>query len=394
MKGLSKIELSRFVAIGIWLAFIIIRTGTNGIMAIWDVTIFGAFLLAVTSLTRTVRLRTLLSMFALGGFVMGVEAFISIIILPTSNMGAPTIRAFFVPIMENAAFLIPPAVLLWRKRPYIYSFGASDVMLLMAASASGFFLMEDAFIRLHGDWHAGPVFFAPSITHTGNRLVGDYLCVSQPVWGAIAGIAVGLALFSRVKSTTLFWPIVAAGIGLGVFDHFANNYVVGNSKDALRALNTAVMLNGWLPMVVFFAGLAAGVAVDLWINFINLPKQLRLRGLFDPQQHALAYEHFYAQNMTGDDKYRAEVVAGIRLAYLMGEAEPGKPAPAVSEPASAETAPAPLVSEPASQPAKDSESASKEAAPAAPEPAPSVPETKAEGPASADGEPSEKEEST
>lgn len=336
MKGLSKVELSRFIAIGIWLVFIIIRTGTNGIMAIWDATIFGAFLLAVTSLTRSVRLRTLLSMFALGGFVMGVEAFLSRTILPTS----PAIRAFFVPILENVAFLLPPAVLLWRKRPYLYSFGASDVMLLMAASASGFFLMEEAFIRLNSDWHAGPVFFAPSITETGNRLCGDYLCVSHPVWGALAGIAVGLALFARSKNTTLFWPIVAAGIGLGVFDHFANNYGIGNSKDALRALNTAVMLNGWLPVVVFFVGLAAGVAVDLWMNFINLPKQMRLRGLFDPQQHALAYEHFYAQNMTGDDKYRAEVVAGIRLAYLMEEAEPGKIAPSVPETAAEEPAPA------------------------------------------------------
>ncbi len=335
MKFLPQTEKTRFIAIGIWLAFIVIRTGTNGFMAIWDATIFGAFLLGVTVFTRSVRLRTLLSMIALGGFAMGLEGFISRVILPTS----PTTRSFFVPILENVAFLIPPAVLLWRKRPYLYSFGASDVMLLMAASASGFFLMEEAFIRQNGDWHAGPIFLAPSITTTGSRLVGDYLCSSQPVWGAMAGIAVGLALFARAKNKSLFWPIVAFGFGLGVFDHFTNNYFVGQSQDALRTFNMGVMLGGWLPVAVFFLGLPLAVVVDLWMIF-NLPKPMRLRGPFDPLQHSLAYEHFYAQNMTGDDKYRAEVCAGIRLAHLMTDKaetkEPEAKEPKTTEPKATE----------------------------------------------------------
>src|SRR5271163_3898320 len=124
--------------VGTWVVLTMVHTGTQGIIAL---SLNLAFILAVIVASkgvRTVSLRRVGLAFLCGGAVLGG------VILACYGFAADVnpsslMRTFFVPVLEEVAKILPVAFFLIRGRNFTaWTIGATDVLLLSAASGAGF----------------------------------------------------------------------------------------------------------------------------------------------------------------------------------------------------------------------------------------------------------------
>lgn len=301
----------------LWLASMLIQTGTGGIVALWTQGVFLIALLILTSATRTISARSLMPLFFLGGALLGVAILagkaLEIVARDSvwSTVGIPAI--------EEVLKIAPILVLLWLGRnEETLAFGASDVMLMAAVTGSGFALVEDAFIRHRGAWSES-LSWLPVTQIEGGRH-GTHLIAGHPVWAALAGCTLGIALLYRTRFS---WLVGISGFSWSLLDHIANNYR-NSYHNATATLLTVVTADGWLTVYLFVIGVIAVIGLDAYVAYATMPSRpefaiprgpwtmdgIRDLSRFLRARRAYAYAAFRARRASEAARGRYDEVAG------------------------------------------------------------------------------------
>lgn len=331
--GATRLPVRLLVFAGgvlVWVVAMFIVGGGKAITAIWTNALFLVPLVLVGSVVRTVGLRTIAVMCFAGGALMGVMYLVAQFLGPL--LGSSGRRAFVMPLLEELLKVLPVLGFVWQgRRTYTWTIGATDVLLLAAASGAGFGVVEDAHIRAHSGW-PGQIDWLPV-----TELISGRLIVGHAIWAALAGAMIGLALLLWTRRPALVAIIVGtSGFALAVLDHASNNYGVGASGWIATFLNF-VTANGWIALTLFFATAITCVAVDAWILFRRFPEERRylvpprlpgVQGLRDAwgfilDRRALAFVRYRSgavpQRLRDDV---ARLGAGLEWSLFMRQPEP------------------------------------------------------------------------
>jgi hypothetical protein len=253
------------------------------ILAIAFAHVWGVIqLIVLGSLSRTVRVRTVLAALAAGLYVIGpltvllqlqwIHFAASLLGMPVADMQG--IASYTVdPFLEEALKLLPLAMLLLLIPAVRRQWSVTDCVLIAAGTGSGYGLAEnlyryagspDSAHAIAGGWaiiigrHA---LLVPGILHTltswlpaGTVPVDETITVnSHLVWSAIGGLAVGLIVRHRTRAARL----VAGGLFLYIgLDHAAGNAALtrGSWLSALVApLHALATLGGFLAVAALVA---------------------------------------------------------------------------------------------------------------------------------------------
>jgi RsiW-degrading membrane proteinase PrsW (M82 family) len=295
-----------------WLGNMIVHTGSFGIAELRASLSFVIELVVITSATRTVSLNRVAALYCCGGTMMGVVWLISTVF--TSFIPSPDAvsRQFFVPFIEESLKLAPVVYLLWRgRRSRSWTMGASDIMVLAAASGGGFGLVEEAYFHLH----YGPTRALDWLQLT--RINGPTLTFGHSTWSALAGATLGLALLWRPRKP-LNYLLAWSGLLWSILDHSHHNYAIDRTGVSVDLLNI-VAGYGWISLYLFVPAVIAVLASDLYVVRGTLPaspelKIPRIRGLEDVKRvwrfllarRGLAYLMFKSRRVPG--RHRAELI--------------------------------------------------------------------------------------
>lgn len=246
-----------------WVVAMFIVGGGEAISAIWTNALFLVPLVLVGSVVRTVGVRSIALMGFAGGALMGVMYLLAQFLGPLLGTG---LRPFVMPFLEELLKVLPLLGFVWLgRRTYTWAIGATDLLLLAAASGVGFGVVEDAYIRAHSGW-PDQISWLPVTEIISGRLI-----VGHAIWAALAGATIGLALLLRARQSAFVMVLVgASGFVVAVLDHIANNYGVGASGGMASFLNF-VTANGWIALGLFFTAAITCVAVDAWIVYRRPP---------------------------------------------------------------------------------------------------------------------------
>ena len=256
-----------------WIGNTLLNTGTAGFVALWASFAFVIEMLVITSATRTVPISRVTTFCCWGGAMMSVVWVIDYVFTMFQPNGSAMSRVLFTPFIEETLKIAPVAFYLWRHRQAeSRTMGASDILLLAAASGAGFGLVEDAFIQHNfGVWHA--VSWFPTTALNGASLV-----VGHQIWSSISGIALGLALLWFPRKP-LVYVLGASGILWSMLDHLRNNVEVGQKGFIVNFLNFAGG-HGWYSLYLFVIGVIAVIGTDLYAerDMLSSRPQLKLQG--------------------------------------------------------------------------------------------------------------------
>jgi RsiW-degrading membrane proteinase PrsW (M82 family) len=220
------------------------------ILAIAFAHVWGVIQLVVLgSLSRTVRVRTVLAALTVGLYAIGpLTVFLQLgwIHVAASLLGTPaahiqSIASYTVdPFLEEALKLLPLAMLLLLIPTVRRQWSVTDCVLIAAATGSGYGLAEnlyryagspDSAHTIAAGWAiviGRHTLFVPGILHTltswlpAGTVSADETISLNPhlVWSVIGGLAVGLIVRHRTRATRL----VAAGLLFYIgLDHAAGN---------------------------------------------------------------------------------------------------------------------------------------------------------------------------
>lgn len=263
--GNRRVSVRNLVFVGgalAWVLVTMLATGDDALVALWTNALFLAALVALGTLTRTVTLRWVVVFVLLGGALMSATIVLAgIVDLFIRDTNDP-LRAFIVPLLEEALKFLPVVGLLWwARRGGTWAVGATDVLLLAAASGVGYGFVEDAWIRAESGW-PGQLDWLPV-----TEIIGDHLIAGHAIWTAIAGAVAGLVLLLRGRIPAAgVVALGALGFLWAVLDHTANNYGAGHSG-ALADMLQVVTADGWLSVWLFVALSVAVLAVDAWLLY-------------------------------------------------------------------------------------------------------------------------------
>jgi len=292
-----------WVGVTFWVCNTLLQTGFAGLVALRSSLEFLVLMILITSATRTIALDQMATFYCLGGAMLSLVwlgDYGFTILQPDGNAVS---RNLFTPFFEESMKLAPVVVYLWRQRSArLRSTGASDVMLLAAASGAGFGLVEDAFIQHHyGLWH--PVSWLPT-----TAILGGGLTVGHQTWTALAGVTLGLALLWRPRRP-LGYLLGASGFLWSMLDHFRNNISVGRSGFFISFVNF-IGGHGWNSLYLFLFGAVAVVGSDLYAmhGMLASRPQLKLQGGKPPESY---------ENGNGLKRLWAFLVDRRALAYVL-----------------------------------------------------------------------------
>ena len=328
-----------------WIGYMILYTGVYGIAELWASLSFVTGLVIITSATRTITLDRVAVFYCWGGTVMTVSWLISSVF--TSFVPSPDAfsRQFFVPFLEESLKFSPVAYLLWRgRRSRFWGMGASDIMLLGAASGAGFGLVEEAYFHLALGPTRAVDWFPLS------RINGPTLTVGHSTWTGLTGATLGLALLWQPRKP-LNYLLAGSGLLWSIIDHSHHNYGVDRSGVSVDLFNS-VTGHGWLSLYFFVIAVILVLATDLNVILRTLPALPELRiplaGLWSSPKGALsvwnfiltkrslAFASFHYKNET--PSVRSDqldpILYGLleRLAKLRDDAKPGVQSPVPNDP--------------------------------------------------------------
>jgi RsiW-degrading membrane proteinase PrsW (M82 family) len=306
-----------------WMSLMLIDTHSAGLVALLASFGFIVEMIVVTSATRTVRLSLVARFYCWGGAMMSAVWLIDYAFTMVEPNGNALSRKLFTPFLEESLKLAPVAFYLWRqRRAQSRSLGASDVLLLTAASGAGFGLVEDASIQhSFGTWH--PVWWLPTTAVSGASIT-----VGHQIWASIAGATLGLALLWRLREP-LSNLLGVSGLLWSMLDHFRNNLAVGRSGFFVNFLNF-IGGNGWVSVYLFVLSVIAVVGSDLFAvrKMLSSRPQLKfkegkaagisrqgdgLKGLwaFLVERRAFAYVLFRSQRLKGPTREELTRLAAV-----------------------------------------------------------------------------------
>lgn len=313
----------------LWIGLAFVQTGSSTIAALaFNLAVLITLFLA-SSLTRTVSAVQLASLFFAGGVAMGVAGLLGKTIGLQPNQWANELITAFV---EDVVRLAPLAVTLFISRRFsIWTWCATDLILLGAASGAGFAFIEDAFAHRNMNW-VGQVPWCPTMMMLDGRLIAGHL-----FWSALAGAGLGLGLLLRSRGKlALYIPIIL--IAVTMIDHFALHMWTAR-RDLLSSTFNFVVGYGYAVPLLFVVAFVAAQSAELailkqaWRRFVELRVHKVKIGIMALWQFVLdarrfSYALFQAENARhGPDANLALTVA--TFAELLHEVrepprEPGK----------------------------------------------------------------------
>jgi len=313
----------------VWLALTLIETGSDGVTAIWTALAFLLPLIVIGSITRSVNVWTLTSMFLAGGFMMGLMLLGSEVFEVFEDDPNAGSRDFVIPAMEEV-FKIAPVLLMlwvWRSR-WTWTLGATDLLLMGAAAGAGFGLVEDAYIRERSGW-GDSVAFLPITEEFGGRLIAGHA-----IWTALAGLTIGLGLLLRSRGGAAL-AVACSGIAWSAMDHIRNNYSSVRSDGFADFLN-GISADGYVTLYLLIAGVIAVIAADLAVSRGVLPAMPDLQPPaagqtaesvgrsweFRLQKRALAYAGYQIRRLAEPQRPAPKAAMDALLASLLASRSP------------------------------------------------------------------------
>jgi len=262
-------QLSTILLFGgplLWFAVVVAHTGAQAFVALAAVAFYLAVLVAVTGMTRTVPLRSLLSMFMFGTAAMIITSFLIKFFGGLGLAEGTFLRDFFVPLLEEAVKIAAVAVLLWKGRKFASRFyGVSDIILLAAASGAGFSAAEEA--ALVGNSGAGQLLWWMPVVHVWP----DAADAGHAIWTTIAGATLAFAVVMGFRKPWMK-RLALCGVAWSFFDHFSHNYTAGHPAggDFLGSVLNVAHGAGWLSIWLMMLLVAAAVFYDLQLLKTNM----------------------------------------------------------------------------------------------------------------------------
>lgn len=234
-----------------------------------------AWMLLVTSFTRTLPLRTLAAFWFVGLFP--VMALVLLITRPMDSLlGGELGKFYFGPLVEELIKPLPVVAFLayrvWRKG---WQLSATDGLLLGFVVGSGFAFHEDAgYGRVWGDGFARTQWSALFPTIDGFR---GQVMPGHDSLSALVGLALGFAfLYRRYR---LAWTVPLAVWLIVIAEHITGNLRdISGRASALAELIRDLLLDGQLP----FAILVSGIVVTVLLEWLVLRSIARRDPLFPP----------------------------------------------------------------------------------------------------------------
>jgi RsiW-degrading membrane proteinase PrsW (M82 family) len=243
---------------------------------------FVVMMLIVTMFNRTVPLGWVVMFFVYGTtavpFVSLVLSWPIDAIFGTDSMFA---GAIVVPILEEVLKVAPLILFLsWAGWRFRLTAGASDLMILGAASGAGFAFFEDTLLgfarsgfgrtgagefilRSHeATPHLGPFYLFPSmdIGTANTAFLGHALAT------AFVGLALGLARMLGLRLRKNGWVLPGVVLLWVILDHVMFNYVVDAGRlSGLTKFYYTLNVGGKLTSIVFYLALAGTLVYERWI---------------------------------------------------------------------------------------------------------------------------------
>ncbi len=274
LGGRSVSVRALLVAVGafVWLGSALMATGTAALASAGAALAFLVPLVLVGTLARTVELRRIGVFVLWGGFVVALALLWVILyeaVAPDGGHGR--LRATVQPTVEELLKLAPLLVLLWRgRRDRTWSLGATDILLLGAATGAAFGFVEDSYIRSRPPNWTG-LGWLP-VTQT--VAVGTRLIAGHAIWTAIAAGGIGLALLARSRRW-LALPIAIVALAWPLADHIANNTINilgrGADDDLFVSVVKTLTDSGFVTVAVFVGVAVLALGADLLILLRTWP---------------------------------------------------------------------------------------------------------------------------
>jgi len=307
----------------------VLRTGSASIGALWASLFFLAEIIVITGATRTISLGEVARFYCLGGAMMSVMFVIASVF--TSFVPDPDAvsRQFLMPLCDESLKFAPVVFLLWRYRDSrLRTMGASDVLLMAAASGAGYGLVEEAYIRNHPVVHN----FLDWLPIA--RVNGIIVTIGHGGLTSVSGAALGLALLWRPRRP-FFQLLAAAGFLCAWFDHSQYNYAVDRSGFSVDLFNF-IAGHGWNTLYLLVISVIAVVASDFYAvrRMLSSHPQLKLQGGKPPEssgrgvgfkvlwaylveRRALAYALFRCGRSSGTTQQKfARLASGLERRML------------------------------------------------------------------------------
>ena len=241
------------------------QVGPNILSAIaFNLAVLGV-LAILSTFTRTLVLRRMLSLFLWGAFMTGVAVLASRIIVKAFAFTGNGIIEIIMAVLEEGIKLLPLIVLLIAGRKFsTFTMGMTDFILAGAALGAGFSCLEYAAAHPHSAAY-GQLAWLPTAEILNGRMVSGHL-----IWSSLAAAGIGFGFFFK---TNVKVAAIGAIIGLSVsmLDHAAFSYSQV-SGDWLSSILNFCALNGYLAFGLWVASLLIALIVDLRILLKAVPQ--------------------------------------------------------------------------------------------------------------------------
>lgn len=245
-----------WLGFALWLGTILIYTGVNGITAFsFNISVVIAVLL-LSSLTRSITLRTATLMFFVGATMPAVVLLLELISMLAPDSSA---RNFIVPFIEQCSFyFVILGYLVYVRKFSFWTFGMTDLLVMGVMLGAGFAVVNDSFIHSQQTWEH-PIQWLP----TADLKDKQYLIVGHAVWGGITASGIGLAFFF-LNSRWLALSVSLLGLTWSVLDQLTGNTFSPTLEGWIKSLSV-MTLNGYASSYLLIVCLAIAILVDVYI---------------------------------------------------------------------------------------------------------------------------------
>ncbi len=227
-----------------WLLFTVPLTETNTITAFAFNVTFLIILLVVSSPTRSVSLQKVTSCFFAGGLALGLALTLTVLIDGTGTSGIlhtnKVLRPLLLVPIEELFKLLPLAFILWQGRKFNnWTLGATDMLLMGAASGAGFAFAEDAYAHKIATSFQSVGFLLP-----GAEMIKGQISCGSAVWTALAAGTLGLAFLMRRQKQPSWMLLAPVGLVVSLLDHLCINFIQ-NDNTVAWLVQTLQVITGY-----------------------------------------------------------------------------------------------------------------------------------------------------
>lgn len=265
VKPWSMRLLFIYAGIGFFILVAWMKIGPSILSAIAFNLAVLAILAIISSFTRTLVLRRMLSLFLWGAFMTGVAVVVSRVAVKMFAFSGAGGTEIGMAMIEEVIKLVPLVVLLIAGRKFsTFTMGMTDFILAGAALGAGFSCLEYAAAHQHSAAY-GQLAWLPTAEIMNGRIISGHL-----IWSSLAAAGIGFGFFFKTR-----WKVAAIGAAIGLsvamLDHAAYNYSLVSS-DWISGLLNAFALNGYLAFGLWVAAIAIALAVDIRILLKAVPQ--------------------------------------------------------------------------------------------------------------------------